>query len=158
MTKFYVMPQTIQAVRASKTDGGDASERNKQLAQRMRDALASNQAAYKSLKQDTLLFRDSTHHIIYSSCARLVSRGVKSTMCRHTTLLSKAPPSRSKVGYERGDVQSPVQQPRTSGLSQTAHTSANKMLVICRQQGLFLQARRYVSWRFAAAFRAGAEC
>ena len=47
----------VQVIRAIKAETSGTSERNKKLAQRMRDALANNQAAYRSLKQDTLLFR-----------------------------------------------------------------------------------------------------
>ncbi len=51
------MCSALQVIKAVKAETSGASERNKQLAQRMRDALANNQAAYRSLKQDTLLFR-----------------------------------------------------------------------------------------------------
>ena len=47
----------MQIPRASKQEASDASERNRQLAQRMRDALAANTGAFRSLKQDTMLFR-----------------------------------------------------------------------------------------------------
>ena len=47
----------LQATTAAEQDRSHVSERNKQLAQRMRDALAHNKAAYQSLKKDTVLFR-----------------------------------------------------------------------------------------------------
>ena len=54
----------MQTPRASKQEASDASERNRQLAQRMRDALAANTGAFRSLKQDTVLFR----HVLLPFC------------------------------------------------------------------------------------------
>lgn len=59
-------------------DRSDASERNKQLAQRMRDALANNQAAYRSLKQDTLLFRYDTFLLPACNVRLICGRSVHS--------------------------------------------------------------------------------
>ena len=81
---------TLQVIRAVKAETSGASERNKQLAQRMRDALANNQAAYRSLKQDTLLFRQALllcppgcrHcHCPYTAVAGLLSQLIQASAC-----------------------------------------------------------------------------
>ena len=73
---WVVTQMFLQVLRAVSADRSDASERNKQLAQRMRDALANNQPVYRSLKQDTLLYRHFT-------CPLALMHGFRFTMhCR----------------------------------------------------------------------------
>lgn len=77
----------MQVLKASKQDCPDASERNKRLAQRMQNALASSKAVYKSLKQDTLLFRHgSCSYILQAFLQQLRACTIDSPSAEHRSL------------------------------------------------------------------------
>ncbi len=79
--------QVLVAAASANTAGPSPADRNRQLASRMREALATNKAAYKRLKHETLLFRWEPISNASNMPAHLSHAGsqlVKDLLCQNT--------------------------------------------------------------------------